>query len=148
MPILTSDDTRRANHNALERKRRIFQKDKLQELRERVPLITNDKASMVEILSQSTVYIHHLNHVSAQQVQYISLTAHMLRDHAPLLRSLFLDTFFTFWSPQEREIADLKRLNSSLMERVMRAANGTHIAWPPEAFRSSLVRTQQSKRSG
>ena len=69
LPRPNSDDAKRANHNALERKRRVFQKDKLQELREHVPIVTSNKASMVEILQKATVYIHHLQKVSTQQVR-------------------------------------------------------------------------------
>eukprot|EP01135_Chromosphaera_perkinsii_P003633 Nk52_evm12s250 gene=Nk52_evmTU12s250 len=51
------DDIRRANHNALERRRREYQKEKLQELKEFVPIISSDKPSTVEVLSKSAEYI-------------------------------------------------------------------------------------------
>jgi hypothetical protein len=41
---------------------------------------------------------------------------------------------------QERELADLKRLNSILMERVTEAANGEPVIWPPEAYHPNQVR--------
>lgn len=51
------DDAKRANHNALERKRRIFQKERLLELKDCVPTIKDEKSSTVEILQKATEYI-------------------------------------------------------------------------------------------
>lgn len=54
----SKDDAKRANHNALERKRRIFQKERLLELKDCVPTIKKDeKSSTVEILQKATEYI-------------------------------------------------------------------------------------------
>ncbi|XP_004349823.2 hypothetical protein CAOG_01303 [Capsaspora owczarzaki ATCC 30864] len=61
------DDPRRANHNALERKRRIFQKDRLQELKRCVPFIKDAKSSTVEILQKSTEYIAYLRSKQTEQ---------------------------------------------------------------------------------
>lgn len=54
------DDLKRANHNALERKRRIHQKEKLQELRLSVPELRDSKPSTVDILLKSADHIGHL----------------------------------------------------------------------------------------
>jgi hypothetical protein len=51
---------KRANHNALERKRRVHQKERLQELRDAVPDLRFGKPSTVDILVKSTEYVHQL----------------------------------------------------------------------------------------
>eukprot|EP00127_Corallochytrium_limacisporum_P001672 Clim_evm9s77 gene=Clim_evmTU9s77 len=72
----TSYEAKRANHNALERKRRVFQKDRLNELRRCVPTIKTDKPSTVEILSASTEYIEYVKQLNKEKEQeLISLMA-------------------------------------------------------------------------
>eukprot|EP01134_Creolimax_fragrantissima_P004189 CFRG4189T1 len=58
---MSESETKRFNHNALERKRRIIQKDRLQELRDLLPDVSADKPSTMEILQKASSYIHRLD---------------------------------------------------------------------------------------
>lgn len=58
--VCSTDDVKRANHNALERKRRVHQKERLQELRDAVPDLRFGKPLTVDILVKSTEYVHQL----------------------------------------------------------------------------------------
>lgn len=54
------DDAKRANHNALERKRRIHQKERLQILKDAVPELRTGKPSTVDVLLKSADYVTRL----------------------------------------------------------------------------------------
>ena len=76
-------DLKRANHNALERKRRIYQKEKLQELRQAVPELRDNKPSTVDILLKSTDYIMQLrgrHDAHERQIQALRELNRSLRD--------------------------------------------------------------------
>ncbi|ORX57115.1 hypothetical protein BCR36DRAFT_409439 [Piromyces finnis] len=51
---------KRENHNALERKRRVYQKSKLEELKNRLPLINTKKSSTITIMCKAIEYIDSL----------------------------------------------------------------------------------------
>lgn len=54
------DESRRAQHNALERKRRIHQKERLQILKDAVPELRTGKPSTVDVLLKSADYVTQL----------------------------------------------------------------------------------------
>lgn len=70
------DEVKRANHNALERKRRVYQKERMQELRQAVPELRHGKPSTVDVLMKSTEYVlllRNRNEIQEKEIESLRL---------------------------------------------------------------------------
>lgn len=85
---LDSEAIKRANHNVLERKRRLYQKEKLQDLRSCVAIVKpDDKVSTVDVLQKSTEYVHILKNQYNEQNEEIQALQRINQELAQRIQS-------------------------------------------------------------